>query len=189
MELEGEERTKKLFWLLAAGKLGGSPFGGEIYGFRERLDLWLSEEGLEPARQTGDRPTEVNFRRLKSVAAALGDEDFEFLGPLAAEGVPLGVDEQTPRTPAVYDEKEKWTVEQTDEEFHDVLAENYVSAEENAGDIARQVSEEVQKGTILKLSEEEAKKRFGGRLAVAALGAVPGRAAQGIGDQPGSLDT
>ena len=84
-----------------------------------------------------------------------------------------GVDEEMPRTPAVYEEKLKWTVDPTEEDFEDSLAENYVSAEENAGDITRQVLEEVEKGTILRMSEEEAKKRFKGRLAAAALGAVP----------------
>ena len=173
VELEGGETVKKKFWLLAAGKLGGSPFGGEVYGFRERLDLWLEERGLSPARRSGDRDTEINFRRLRSVAEALADEDFEFLDEVAATGVPLGVDEEMPRNPAVYEEKQKWTVELTEEDFHDTLADNYLSAEENAGDIVRQVMEEVQKGTILRLSEKEARRRFGGRLAVAALGAVP----------------
>ena len=173
VELEGEETVKKLFWTMAAGKLGGTPFGGEIFGFRERLDLWLKERGLEPERQEGDRRTEINFRRLRAVAAALEDEDSDFLGTVAEKGVSLGVDEEMPRNPLVYEEKQKWTVDPTDEEFQDILADNYTSAEENAEDIVRQVREEVEKGTILKLSEEEAKKRFGGRLAVAALGAVP----------------
>ena len=43
VELEDEEKVKKIFWDMAGGKLGGTPFGGEIYGFRERLDLWLAE--------------------------------------------------------------------------------------------------------------------------------------------------
>ena len=64
-------------------------------------------------------------------------------------------------------------MDSTDEEFHDTLADNYISAEENAQDIARQVLEEVEKGTILRMSEAEARARFKGRLAVEALGAVP----------------
>ena len=64
-------------------------------------------------------------------------------------------------------------MDSTDEEFHDTLADNYISAEENAQDIARQVLEEVEKGTILRMSEADARARFKGRLAVAALGAVP----------------
>ena len=53
------------------------------------------------------------------------------------------------------------------------MADNYKSAEESAEDIERQVLEEVEKGSILVLSEEEAKKKYEGRLAIAALGAVP----------------
>ena len=173
MELEDEEKVKKIFWDMAGGKLGGTPFGGEIYGFRERLDLWLAERGKRPARRKEDRSTEINFRRLLAVAQILGDEDADFLAEVAEKGVPLGVDEEMPRTPLVYEEKQKWTVEQTEEEFQDTVAENYASAEESAADIARQVLEEVEKGTILRMPEEEAKSRFGGRLAVAALGAVP----------------
>eukprot|EP00913_Durusdinium_trenchii_P018268 g17163.t1 len=129
--------------------------------------------GFLVQRRGSDRSTEINFRRLAAVAQVLADEDYEFLEEVAPRGVPLGVDEELPRTPAVYEEKLKWTVEQTEEEFHDILADNYVSAEENSGDIARQVLEEVQKGTILRLSERDAREKFGGRLAVAALGAVP----------------
>eukprot|EP00913_Durusdinium_trenchii_P028161 g26404.t1 len=173
VELEGEERAKKLFWETAGGKLGGTPFGGEIFGFRERLDLWLKERGVDPRRRTSDRKSEINFRRLRAVAQILEDEDWVFLSEVAAKGVSLGVDEEMPRNPLVFEEKQKWTVEPTEEDFHDTLADNYTSAEENATDIKRQVLEEVQKGTILRMSEEEAKKRFGGRLAVAAPGAVP----------------
>ena len=173
VELEGEEKAKALFWATAAGKHGGTPFGGEIYGFRERLDLWLKERGMRPERRRGDRSSEINFRRLQAVAYVLGDEDSDFLAEVARVGVSLGVDEEMPRTPLVYEEKTKWTVEPTEEDLQDVFADNYVSAEENAGDIARQVREEVEAGSIVKMSEEEARHRFGGRLAVAALGAVP----------------
>ena len=107
------------------------------------------------------------------MAEALGDEDCSFLEEVAEKEVMLRVDEEMPRTPAVYEEKLKWTVDPTEEDFEDSLVENYVSAEENAGDITRQVLEEVKKGTILRMSEEEAKKRFKSQLAVAALGAVP----------------
>ena len=51
VELEGEERAKGIFWSTAAGKLGGAPFGGEIYGFRERLDLWLKENCMAPREE------------------------------------------------------------------------------------------------------------------------------------------
>ena len=60
-----------------------------------------------------------------------------------------------------------------EEDFRDVFAENYKSAEENSEDIVRQVLEEVEKGSIKKVTQEEAERDHGGRLAIAALGAVP----------------
>ena len=91
IELEGEEKAKKLFWQAAAGRSGGTPFGGEIFGFRERLDLWLRERGERPDRRPKDRNTEINFRRLMAVARVLEDEDSDFLDAVAEKGVPLGV--------------------------------------------------------------------------------------------------
>lgn len=78
-----------------------------------------------------------------------------------------------PRTPEVYEEKVKWTVDANDEVMRDILADNYESTVENCEDIERQVLQEVENGTILRLMEHEAKRRFKGRLAVAVLGAVP----------------
>ena len=89
VELEGEEKAKSLFWQTAAGGSGGTPFGGEIYGFRQRLDLWLRERGERPDRRSRDRDTEINFRRLMAVARVLGDEDPDFLEMVAERGVPL----------------------------------------------------------------------------------------------------
>ena len=66
IELEGEEKAKKIFWSLAAGKLEGNPFGGEVWGFRNRLDLWLKERGLDAERKSGDRLAEINFQRVRA---------------------------------------------------------------------------------------------------------------------------
>ena len=103
----------------------------------------------------------------------LGDEDPEFLTEVVETGVRIGVGVEMPRTPAVYEEKVKWTVEGTDEELHEVLAGNYESAKENAVDIRRQVNEEVELGTIKRMTLTEAQQKYGQTLAVASLGAVP----------------
>ncbi len=141
--------------------------------YRESLDKELERMGLDPRRKGGDRKTEINFRRLMAVMRATGDEDWEFLGPMAKEGVSLGVDEEMPRTPKVCEEKQKWAREFVDYMLEEQFAENYMSAEESQADIRRQVLEEVESGAIKKMPEEEAKSAFKGRLAVAALGAVP----------------
>ena len=100
-------------------------------------------------------------------------EDWEFLDQMASEGVSLGVDEEMPRTPEVFEEKQKWARDFVDYLLEDQFADNYASAEESQQDIRRQVLEEVEAGSIKKMPEEEAKAKFKGRLAVAALGAVP----------------
>lgn len=57
----------------------------------------------------------------------------------------------------------------TEQQFQDSMAGNYKSAQKNCEDIERQVMEEVGRGSILRVSEEEAQGEFRGRLAVAAL--------------------
>ena len=88
---------------------------------------------------------------------------------MAEVGVRLGVDEELPRVPKVFEPKEKWNLDFVEEALRDSVADNYKSAEESAEDIERQVREEVDRGSIAVLSEEEVKERYKGRLAVAAL--------------------
>ena len=170
---DGEEGVKGCFWKMAAGKAQESPFAEVIEGFRERLDLALERMGFNPRRRPNDRESEVNFRRLKCMLEAVGDVDHSWLEEVAEEGVCLGVDEELPRVPEVFEEKEKWNLSFTEEDFRDTLADNYKSAEENSVDIARQVAEEVERGSIIMMSLKEAEKKYAGRLAIAALGAVP----------------
>ena len=96
-----------------------------------------------------------------------------FLDELAERGAALGVDEEMPRTPLVFEEKTSWRFNVVEEVLKDKWSENYSSADENAEDIERQIKEEVAAGTIVRMREEEAAARYKGRLAVAALGAVP----------------
>ena len=163
----------KLFWKMAAGKMTESPFANSMAGLRSQLDAKLLSMGEDPRRKVGDRSSEANFRRLRAAAGLAGNPEVEFLGAMASDGVPIGVDVELPRAESVYEEKLKWSVEPTEKDFQEIIAENYPLAEENYEDIRRQVLEAVAQGTILLMSMEEAKKRFGGRLAVASLGAVP----------------
>ena len=172
------ERTKKdgvkeVFWSLAGGKTRSSPFETWMVNARSDLDSKLLSMGLDGARWAEDRESEVNFRRLKAMLEASNDEDFDWLEEISQKGARLGVDEDMPRVEAVFEKKEKWNLDFTDEVFKDALADNYESAKANEEDIKRQVMEEVDKGTILHMNMEEAKVKFKGRLAVAALGAVP----------------
>ncbi len=170
---KGEERVKEVFWKLAGGKHQHSPFEEVMGDVRMEVDKCLRSMGKDPDRRQEDRTSEIAFRRLKAMAEACEDEDAEWLARMAERGVPLGVDEELPRVEKVFEPKEKWSLDFVEEAMQDSVADNYKSAEESAEDIERQVLEEVEKGSILVLSEEEAKKKYEGRLAIAALGAVP----------------
>ena len=164
--------VSKRFWQLASGQHPASPFTEYMDEARAEIDKELRGMGMTPERKASDRVTEINFRRMMSMLEAVEDEDAEFLEAMVARGVTLGVDEEMPRTPKVFEEAEVVTRLCGLHTGRAVLLQ-LRSAVENQKDIKRQVAEEVQEGTILCLPEEEARRRFKGRLAVAALGAVP----------------
>ena len=87
---------------------------------------------------------------------AVEDEDAEWLPGVAESGVRLGVDMTMPRVPKVFEPKEKWNLDFTEEDFRDTMADNYKSAKENAEDIERQVMEEVERGSILMWDQDSA---------------------------------
>ena len=100
-------------------------------------------------RRSSDPLWEINFRRLMAIGKLMDDEDCDFLDEVASEGVSLGVDEEMPGVPSVFEEKlNKWAREFVDEGIRQVWSENYSSAEGGKLDIWRQVDEEVAKGTI-----------------------------------------
>ena len=167
------DAIKEVFWRLAGGKTKGSPFVDFMDKARQELDTKLEALGFQPKRRERDRISEVNFRRLKAMLEAVDDEDSDWIDEVAGRGVKLGVDRTMPRVPLVFEEKVKWNLDFTDEEFRDSMAANYKSAEENSVDIKRQVMEEVEAGTIIEMGAKEAASRYQGKLAVAALGAVP----------------
>ena len=170
---KGEKEVKDVFWRLAGGSHPESPFKEIMEETRSAVDECLMAMGRRPRRREEDRTSEIAFRRLEAMAGACDDEDCGWLLRMAEKGVPLGVDEELPRVEKVFEPKEKWNLDFVEEALRDSVSENYRSAEESAADIERQVLEEVEKGSIVVMSEEEVKERYRGRLAVAALGAVP----------------
>eukprot|EP00438_Fugacium_kawagutii_P028291 Skav219866 [mRNA] locus=scaffold777:33085:36336:+ [translate_table: standard] len=168
----GRDVTRR-FWQMAAGKMKSSPFEEQMKELRESLDVFLERYEEDPRRRKDDRTTEVNFRRLRAALKMIEDPDADFLNEVASAGVPIGVDVELPRVEDVFEPKTKWAVEGTEEEFHDIIAENYSSAEENFEDIRRQIKEDLEAGAVVKMRADQAEKLYKGRLAVAALGAVP----------------
>ncbi|CAE7287237.1 unnamed protein product [Symbiodinium sp. CCMP2592] len=114
---------------------------------------------MKPERCTGDRRTEANFRRLAAMLEVAEDPDYEFLREFASAGAREDELESTCEPP---------------------LCENYSSATANMDDIRRQVEEGLQCASVVAFSKEEALQKFGGHLAVAALGAIPKKAGSSV---------
>lgn len=86
-------------------------------------------------------------------------------------GRKVGVGKPIPPAPLVFRARVK--VKKYDESPFQQFALNYPSAEESKTIIARQFAEEEALGWMYPLSEAEAQKRFGDRLRVASLAAIP----------------
>ena len=135
---------------------------------------------LGHAPQLEGAPGKINFGLLAALASAFEDPDAAY--PLeVAKGVPVGVttDEGTnplPRAPAIYEAKTKWALpELGSEEWHlehARWATNYPSARVVAATLAKQFEEEIGEDCMLRMSLGEARRRWGNKLTIAALGAI-----------------
>ena len=96
--------------------------------------------------------TEIHCNRMEALLGVAEDPDHRFLLFL----VETDLGEEMIRVPAVFEAKVKWNLEEVEDPFKEVWC------EDNMVDIRRQVEE-----------EQVAIQKFGGRLAVASLGAVP----------------
>ena len=100
----------------------------------------------------------------------LGDPDWAFLEELSS-GVPLGVGVEMPRTPAVYDPKVKWALDDLGVETEREV-ENYRSTEGYEERIKELFEEEAGLGWMVEMTDEQARELYGDKLHVAALGVV-----------------
>ena len=86
---------------LAAKKLEGSPLPANLLrGLEADVDAILARDGYRVDKVKGDVDQVFHIRRLQRLLEAAGDPDWRVLS-LYARGVPLGVDKELPRTPAV----------------------------------------------------------------------------------------
>jgi len=176
----GVESVKRAFATLATGKAVQSPFGVRmVAGLRRRLEERFRLAGVECAPQPGDEHQPVHIRLLAAMLANAGDPDAGgILG--YTDGVRIGVGVTMPRTPAVYPRKRRWALpEQAHPEMRDeyefaapVLLDNYRSARELQKEVEADLEDLLSRGLCERLSEEEAKSRFGTRFVVASLGAL-----------------
>ena len=125
------------------------------------FDLQESELGV-PRDQPFRLPL---MRRLLQEA---GDCDFEFLKD-AEKGFTVGVLEQMPRTPGVFERQTEWALDEFERDEWSFEKANYPSAEEHEGHLREHLEKEVEEGLVEKMAEEDFVGRYGANRAVAAL--------------------
>jgi len=176
----GSEAVKRAFATLAAGKATGSPFGAAmVAGLRQRIVDRFLVQGVECRSLPGDEEQPVHVRLLAALLQDAQDPDAAGIAGYAA-GVRIGVGVRMPRTPAVYPRKRKWALPtQAHPELLDdfdftepVLLENYRSAKDLQQEVEADLEDLRARGLCEKLTESEAKSRFGSRFVVASLGAL-----------------
>lgn len=174
MEQAGKGGLLKLISELALGRHSESPFQEIVPELRGRLDVCARRLGQYPDRKEGDVHTEIAYRRLHAWAALVG-----FLNDVASTGVPLGVRNEIPWVPAVYDRKGRGASDTAPGRWEEdwpgdpTLRENYASAKDHMEKVKNHVEKDLAKGWMIKMSKEEAVRRYGEDLQVASLGAVP----------------
>lgn len=173
-DLEGcsGRRRSRLVAEVLCGKLQASPFGdlpGRIEGAWAAV---LKEAGLEADRREGDRDTLINFRLLQGLVKAFGDPDCGYLGGLAEEGARLGV--EVDRVAEVFEEKRRWNLPAVASgDWEELLRDNYSSASRHMEQVRSQLEKDLEKGDLIRMSLADARQRYGARLKVASLAAVP----------------
>ena len=105
---------------------------------------------------------------MKEVLRKAGDPDWAFLEQ-AKTGFPLGVLNELPRTPEVFEEQLRWNLENDDWSEAAWQKSNYTSAEEHEKYLVEHLEQEVSEGLMVKMEEGAFVEKFGDNRAVAAL--------------------
>jgi len=176
----GSGAVKRAFATLATGRATCSPFEVNVVaGLRHRLEERLRIQGVDCAPLPGDEAQPVHVRLLSALLKDAQDPDAQGILDYA-HGVRIGVGVRMPRTPAVYPRKRRWALPSQAhpellEDFafdEPVLLDNYRSARELQKEVEKDLEDLLARGLCEKLTEEEAKRRFGSRFVVASLGAL-----------------
>ena len=142
---------------------------------RGELEQLLRGAGFAVGEREGDLDcTPLRLRLLGALLRAAEDPD-DRLADFAA-GVRVGVGVRMPRLPAIYPKKGKWSLPEQREaklagDFGDCSGQsdpvlgnfgcNYHSAQVLAEEVELALEEQVRKGQVIRMDEEEARARWG----------------------------
>ena len=158
---------------LATGNMSEAPFTEE--DLEELRNQWFSLLGGASSLRVKTPYQPFYLFAVEETLRRMGDEDVDILtkkpGDNYVSGRRVGVGKPIDPAPLVFRQKKKQK-KYDDSEFCP-LADNYPSADEAKDIIARQFAEEEKLGWMYPLSEGAARGRFGDRLRVASLAAIP----------------
>ena len=126
------------------------------------------------------QPQPIDVLLLGAGLRAVGDPDAEIMA-LYAIGVPLGLNVELPRTPAVFTPKTKWSLREQqawggefDKAAHykGATRANYASVVGHAEAVERVLRGQEAAGWVLVMSEADARARYGDRLTIASVAAL-----------------
>ena len=159
---------REAFRMAAGGEHGCSLAKNEKLQSQLRQEAQdLGEEEL--LHQAEGKP--LYLRLLRGLLEAAGDPDREFLRR-AEEGLPLGILEQLPRTPHVFEEQLKWPLENAPWEASLAWVPNYSSVEEHLAFAKEKFDEDVEEGLMARMTLREFKERYGENSAIASLAII-----------------
>ena len=105
---------------------------------------------------------------MEALLDKAGDPDHKFL--LQGEhGFPVGVLKALPRTPHMYEEQTSWKLEDDPYMKDEVWRSNYESVGEHKEFVRQHFEEECSEGLMERLSLQQAKERFGDKIAISSL--------------------
>lgn len=170
MLARGGTDWKRLVFAMACGKLEEAPFTQEMIEERRRAVIqWCASRGIQVKSDAGDRRQKIQVRTLQAFLQATGDPDACALDAYAV-GVRLGVGCQMERTPALFEEKTKWTLPYDDTEIVEAWEPDYRSATSDV--LEAKLAEARFEGKVIDCTVKVARETYGSRLAVGALGLV-----------------
>ena len=149
---------------LAAGRFKECPF--DEAAIEEARAVFTARLGPHEQPQ----PHKIDFPLIRSLLAMLGDPDTEVFKDFEV-GVNLGVTEPLPRTPWVYEQKTRWNLDEPggSQEWE---VPNYKSVHGHESAVRDLFAEEAALGWMEEVTDEEARRRYGQNLRIAALGVV-----------------
>ena len=158
---------------LATGNMHSCPFSEEA--LQQLREEWFKLLGGSGRFREVPEYQPFYLFALEETMKLMGDEDWQIIasqvGDNYATGRRVGVGNPIEPAPLIFRNRRK--TRKYDQSEFNPLAENYPSAEEAKSIIEQQFMEEEKLGWMYPLSEAEAKRRFGNKLRVASLAAIP----------------